>query len=110
MANNTYKNLGQSAPSATTETTIYTVPAATEAVISSIVVCNRSGAADTFRIAHNVGGGATATKDYLCYGHRIGANDTVTLTLGITMAAFDTLKVYAGTANLSFNVYGTEIA
>lgn len=107
---NTYKSLGQSAPSATTETTLYTVPASTSAIVSSVVVCNRSGSADTFRVTHNVGGGATATKDHLCYDHAIGANDTVTLTLGITMAATDKIKVYAGTANLSFNLYGTEIA
>lgn len=107
---NTYKSLGQSAPSATTETTLYTVPASTSVVASSLVVCNRSGSADTFRVAHNVGGGATATKDYLCYDHRIGANDTVTLVLGLTLAAADKVKVYAGTANLSFNLYGTEVA
>ena len=37
----TLKVLGQQAPAGTTETILYTVPAATQTTISSIVVCNR---------------------------------------------------------------------
>jgi len=48
---NAYKVLGQVAPAATTDTTLYTVPAATEAVISTIVVANRSATARTYDIA-----------------------------------------------------------
>ena len=44
----TYKVLGQSNPAATTLTTLYTVPAATQAVISSISVANLTATAATF--------------------------------------------------------------
>ena len=46
MATN-YKVLGQSIPSATTATTLYTVPAATQAVVSTITVCNQAATAAT---------------------------------------------------------------
>ncbi len=105
---NTYKSLGQQAPSATTETTLYTVPSATSAIVSSLVVCNRSTSA-TFRVSVAVGGGATANKDYLYYDATIDANYTIALTLGLTLAATDKVKVYASSANLSFNLFGTEV-
>lgn len=104
----TIKNLGQSSPNATTETALYTCPASTTAVCSSIVVCNRGGAATTFRISHAVGGGATQNKDYLYYDTYISANDTFIATIGITVAASDKINVYSGNANLSYNLYGQE--
>jgi hypothetical protein len=38
----TYKVLGQAAPTANTLTDVYTVPSATQAVISTITVCNQT--------------------------------------------------------------------
>lgn len=106
----TYKNLGQAAPLATSETVLYTVPAATSAIASSLTVCNRSASPDKFRFSVSVGGGATATKDYLYYDLTINGNDTFTATLGITLATGDVVRVYAGTANLSFSLWGSQIA
>ncbi len=104
-----YKCLGQSAPSATTETDLYTVPGATSAVVSTVAVCNR-GTATTFRISVAVGGGATANKDYIYYDVAISAADTFACTFGITLATTDKIKVYAGSANLSFTAWGSEIS
>ena len=106
----TYKVLGQLAPSATTATTLYTVPAATQAVVSTIVICNRSAINDIFRIAIRVGGASLAVEDYVAYDVVVGAADSTALTLGITLGAGDIITVYAGTANLSFNAFGSEIA
>ena len=103
-----YKNLGQAAPGATTETDLYTVPGATAAVTSSVVVCNRGVVSTTFRVSASVGGGATATKDYLYYDVSIPAGDTFIATVGITLAATDKVRVYAGNANLSFSLWGSE--
>ena len=106
---NAYKVLGQIAPSATTATPIYTVPSATEAVISSVTICNRSTAA-TFRLAVRPDGAGLANQHYIAYDADIAANDTVVLTLGLTLDASDILEAYASSANLSFNAYGTEIS
>jgi len=106
----TRKVLGQQAPGATTETDLYTVPSATEAVCSSIVICNRGASAATFRVSVSVGGGATANKDYIYYDVTIAGNDTFIATIGITLGAEDKVKVYASSTNLSFNLFGQEIA
>jgi hypothetical protein len=107
---NVYKVLGQAAPSATTATTLYTVPSATEAVISTIVIANRAATAGSFRLSVRPNGAAQANQHYLAYDVPIAANDSTTLTLGITMDAADVITVYASSADMSFNVFGSEIA
>jgi hypothetical protein len=105
-----YKVLGQSSPTATTETALYTVPAATSAVASSVIVCNRSAVLSTFRISIAIGGATTAPKDYIYYDLPIGANDTFIATIGVTLAATDEVRVYSSNTNLSFSLYGSEIS
>jgi glucose-6-phosphate dehydrogenase assembly protein OpcA len=104
-----YKVLGQSAPAATTDTTLYTVPAATSAVISTVVVANRAATSATYRIAIRPNGATLANEHYIAYDVAVGGGDSTTLTLGITLAAADVITVYASTANTSFNVFGSEI-
>jgi len=106
----TYKVLGQSAPSATTDTDVYTVPSSTEAVISTIVIANRSGTDATYRIAVRPDGATIANQHYVAYDITVGAGDSTALTLGITMNAADVLTVQASTADLSFSVFGSEIS
>lgn len=104
-----YKVLGQVAAAATTNTDVYTVPAVTEAVLSTIAVCNRGGTATTYRVAVRPNGEALGTKHYIAYDVTIQANQTDTLTLGITLDAADVVTVYAGSANVTFSVFGTEL-
>jgi hypothetical protein len=104
-----YKVLGQSAPSATTNTNLYTVPNSTSAVVSTIVVANRAGTASTYRIAVRPAGALLANQHYIAFDITVGASDSTTLTLGITLAATDVITVYGSTANLSFSVFGSEI-
>jgi hypothetical protein len=106
----TYKVLGQSNPSATTATSLYTVPAATQTIVSTITVCNQSATAATYRIAVRVAGAALAANQYVAYDVSLPGNATDTLTLGVTLGATDVITVYASTANLSFNAFGSEIA
>ncbi len=105
----TYKVLGQSNPSATTLTTLYTVPSSTSTVCSTICICNQ-GASTTFRVAVRPAGAAIANSHYLIYDNVINGNDSLFLTLGITLATTDVVSVYAGTANLVFNLFGSEIS
>ena len=105
----THKVLGQSAPTAATATTLYTVPAATQAVCSTLSICNRD-IATTYRVSVRPAGATLDVKHYLVYDAVIGANDTIALTLGITLAATDVVSVYAGTSAVSFSLFGAEIA
>lgn len=108
MAQN-YKVLGQIAPAATTATAIYTVPSATEAVVSSVSVCNRSASDATYRLSVRPDGATLANQHYLAYDVGVAANDTLILTVGITLDATDVLEAYASTADLTFHAYGSEI-
>lgn len=106
----TYKVLGQSAPNAATTANVYTVPAATQAVISSIVVTNRNSTTNsTYRIAVQPAGAAIANQHYIAYDSAITALDSIALTLGVTMGNTDVLSVYAANANITFSVFGSEI-
>ena len=107
---NVYKILGQVSPSATTETDLYTVPASTSTVCSSLSICNRGGTQTTFRVSISQGGGATVNKDYLYYDVTLAGNDTFIATIGVTLATTDKIRVYSGNASLSFQVWGTEIS
>ena len=110
MASTTYKVLGQSAPAATTATDLYTVPALTSAIGSTLLVANRGTASATFRVSVSLAGAATANKDYLIYDSIINGNQTAAFTIGLTLATTDKVRVYASTADLSFNLFGTEVA
>ena len=106
---NAYKVLGQSAPAITTDTDVYTVPAATEAVVSTIIIANRAATAGSFRIMVRPDGAALSNVHYIAYDVAIAANDSTTLTLGITLNAADVISVYCSSADMSVNIFGTEI-
>jgi glucose-6-phosphate dehydrogenase assembly protein OpcA len=102
------KVLGQSNPSATTLTTLYTVPASKEAVVSSISVANLTASDATYRIAIRPGGAAITNAHYLGYDITVGASDSTIITVGLTLATTDVISVYASTADLVFQAFGDE--
>jgi hypothetical protein len=102
------KVLAQSAPLAATPTDLYTVDPATQTVVSSIVICNRSGSANSFRVAVRPGGAPLSNEHYNYYDVTLAGNDTFIATIGITLGAGDIITVYATTATLSFSLYGQE--
>ena len=95
------KVLGQLDPSATTVTTLYTVPDMTQTTISSIVAANRTGSAITFTLSVHVAGAGADDKS-------VAANDSFAIVIGITLNQADVLKVYTSAVNMSFNVFGCE--
>ena len=105
----TYKVLGQSLPLATATTTLYTVPAATSTVCSTLAICNQ-GVSTTYRVAVSPAGATLEAKHYVVYESVLNQYDTVFLTLGITLAATDIVRIYSGTATVSFSLFGSEIA
>lgn len=106
----TYKVLGQSNPAATTNTTLYTVPAATQTVVSTLTVCNQAGSPATYRVAVRPAGAALAALHYIAFDAALNQSDMQALTIGITLATTDVVTVYASTATVSFSLFGAEIA
>lgn len=105
-----YKVLGQVAPSAATETVLYTVPALTSTTASTLTVCNRSTTtSSTFRVSVSKAGAATTTKDYILYDLALSPSNTYMATIGLTLATTDVVRVYASTGNLSFSLFGVEL-
>lgn len=104
-----YKVLGQSEPAATTATTLYTVPSATQAVCSTLSVCNRHTAAATFRVSVRINGAAQTDAAYVCYDAPIAAKDTLFLTVGFTLGAGDVVTVYSSQGDQAFQLFGSEI-
>lgn len=107
---NQYKVLGQVNPSATTLTTLYTVPSNYSAVASTLTVCNQAGTTTTYRIAVRPAGAAIDNKHYIAYDGSVPGNDTIGLTLGLTLATTDIVSVYANTSTVSFNLFGSEVS
>lgn len=97
--------LGASAPSATTNTTVYTCPADTFAVIT-VSVCNRGSTDTTVRLALASADSPT-TAEYLEYDVTLVGNGTLERT-GIALDAGKRIVAYAGNSNLSVVVYGIE--
>ncbi len=104
-----YKILGQIAATANTTHNVYTVPAATQAVISTVVICNRGAANTTYRIAAQPAGAALSNTHFIAYDTPIGLNDSIALTLGITLGNTDVLSVNAAASNITFTLFGSEI-
>ena len=102
------KVLGQSNPAATTLTSLYTVPASKEAVVSSISVANLTATAATFRLAVRPAGASIANQHYIGYDITVGASDSTIITVGLTLATTDVLSVYASTADVAFQAFGDE--
>jgi hypothetical protein len=105
----THKVLGQSNPSANTNADLYTVPSATQTIASTLSIANLSATATTFRVAVRPAGAAIANQHYVSFDVPIPGNDTVGLTLGLTLAATDVVTVRAGSANVAFSLFGCEI-
>jgi hypothetical protein len=106
-----YKVLAQAAPAATTETTLYTTPALTSTIVSTIAISNQAGTSGTYRIAVRPAADASTTqKHFIVYGATVGASDSILLTLGITLAAGDLIRVYASSADMAFSAFGSELS
>ena len=104
-----YKVLGQSNPTIATLTTLYTTPASTNTIVSSLTICNQATSNATYRIAVRPANSAVDPKHYISYDTLVPSNDTIALTLGMTLGATDVVSVYANSSTVSFTLFGTEI-
>jgi hypothetical protein len=89
-------------PSAATETTIYTVPAANAAVLSSLRVTNRNASTTTLTVNVFPGGGATAYC--LLKSYSLPTNQTLDVLSGVpcVLEAADVIKATSSQATVDF--------
>jgi len=107
----TYKILGQSEPANTNNTTLYTVPASRQAIVSTLTVCNTSTNDTTFRVFVVPSGGTAGSSNAIFYDGDLVANSTISFTLGLTLGAGDFVSVRTSTAGaVSFQAFGSELS
>lgn len=107
----TYKVLGQSAPADTNNADLYTVPAATAAVVSTISVSNVTATDATCRVFVRQAGAAASASNAIIYDGNVAANDLIALTIGVTLAATDVISVQSSSGSaLTFQAFGSEIS
>jgi glucose-6-phosphate dehydrogenase assembly protein OpcA len=105
-----YKVLGQSYPSATTLTTLYTAPSSVDAIVSTINIANLGSAQDTIRIAICPAGASIANQHYIAYNVPLAAGSVLTFTIGATLDTTDIISVYSLLGTSSFNAFGSEVS
>jgi hypothetical protein len=104
-----YTILGQTNPAANTLTKLYGVPAGNSAVISSINIANLDANGALFSIAANLSGSATTNTNHLAFRVLVPGNDSISLSLGVTLNASSQLSVNANSSTVSFSAFGTEL-
>lgn len=110
MATN-YKVLGQALPASTSNVDLYTVPASTQTIVSSLVIANTTATAATARVFVRVAGASASTTNAVMYDVSVAANSHNAFTEGWTLNAADVLTVQSGTGSaLSFQAFGSELS
>jgi hypothetical protein len=105
-----YKVIAQQASTASL-VSMLTVNAATEVIISSMVtICNRAASAQTYSVVIRPNNETLADKHYIAYSTPIAANATVVYTIGMTLDATDQIYIMSAGTDLSFTLFGSEIA
>lgn len=97
--------LGVSAPTAATNTTVYTVPASTTASFS-VNICNKSFETVYVRLAL-AATGTPASSEWLMYDIPVEANSAIERT-GLVAGATINTVVYTNSSDVAVQVYGYE--
>jgi len=107
----TRKQLGQLRPPNTTATSIYSPPASTTTIITSLVICNTTGSSVKARVFIDDDGTTYDQSTALIYDPDIAANTTVEFSIYWTMNDDNgNLAVRTETNDaLTFTVFGVEI-
>ena len=108
-----YKILGQIQTTANVLTTIYTVPASTNTVVTTITICNQSANTVSVNVAANVSGSAVTTKNFIVSSYALGAAETLVLEPRVSLNVGSILSANItganAASNVSINAFGVEI-
>jgi hypothetical protein len=108
-----YKRLGAINPSANTQTNVYVVPASTEAVVSTITVCNQAATNASFSLAlmpSSIFASPAGAAHFLIRGAVVPAADSLVLTIGLTANTGTVIAANTNSGSLSFAAFGSEIS
>lgn len=100
--------LGKAKPAAAVNTTLYTVPANTQAQ-ANLFWCNQASTEDFFRIGLTRSGEVYGVEDFIAYDVKIPANSMLNIT-GICLKAGAFVTVRSTNGNCSFVLTGLEVS
>lgn len=104
---NTIKQLSHSALTATTTTTLYTVPASTSTIIKEILICNTDTVSRTVTLQ---AGGTTGVADRILGTMSISPSETKVISLSTVLTTGQTITGGASTASVvSCIISGVEV-
>lgn len=105
------KVLGQADGTAAVGTyaNLYACPTSTSTVVSTIAVCNITASAQTYRVGIGTASTTLSNLEHLVYGATVPANDSVFLTLGVTLTPTQKFLNYSSSnASVVFSAFGVE--
>jgi hypothetical protein len=100
----------QGTSSVSTYATLYSTPAATEAVISTIAICNTASSSATYRIGLEEGDLTPGASKWIVYDATVAANDTVFLTVGMTLEPEKFIRISSSANTVTFSAFVSEIS
>lgn len=104
----TYKCVGQANPAANTNANLYTVPASTGFIASSLIICNQDAVERTVYVNVSHGAPSNSQPEYLLWAEPMPPNSFKIITAGICLTAADRVGVFSDSANMSFSLFGVE--
>lgn len=107
----TYKEAQiQGTSGTTTYATLYSTPSNTLANISTIAICNTSSSSATYRIAIMGSAGTPSASNWLIYDSTVPGNDTIFLTIGISLSAEKFVRVSSSANTVTFTAFVSEVS
>lgn len=93
----------QGTASVGTYATLYSTGASESAIISTIGICNTASTAVTYRVGVSASAGTPTASEWIVYDNTVPANDTVFLTVGLTMQASKFLRISSSASTCAFS-------
>jgi hypothetical protein len=100
----------QGTASTGTYATLYETSASTTAVISTILICNTASTSATYRIGLDTTAGTPGGSEWLVYNATVAGNDTIALTLGISLGNTKFIRVSSSANTVTFSAFVSEIS
>lgn len=101
--------LGRANPGAATPGTLYTAPASTKAMVTSLYICNTGASPDSIRVWVVPSGGAAANSNAIYFDMPIPVGNTFLANAVPLLETGDFIVVQSANGNCTFTASGIEI-
>lgn len=100
----------QGTSSVSTYATLYSTSGSVSGVVSTIAVCNTAASSATYRIAVMPTEGTPSAEHWIVYGASVPANETIFLTVGLSIPASRFIRVSSSANTVTFAASVSELS